>query len=149
GQAQEAVALHRQDLEICREARDPSGESRALVGIACALEELGDLNEALDTCRRAVAAADASNHVEIELLARTALMNMLFQQGLWHEATPICQGALDLFRRSRQPAKEAMVHHNLGRALAEENRPKEAVRSYTEAASLFRAVDDRHGEAQA
>ena len=149
GRAQEATALHQQDLEICREARDLSGQGRALVGIASALDDLGSPNEALDTCRRAVAAAQSSNHSGIELLAQTTLLNMLVQQELWQEAIAIGQRALDLFRQSGQPAKEAAVHFNLGYAWEEEDRPREALRSYGEAASLFRAVDDRHGEAQA
>jgi tetratricopeptide (TPR) repeat protein len=146
GRFDEAAARHREDLQICREAQDLSGQGRAHVGIALALAGLDMPATALGECHQAVECAQGAGRLDIELMAQYALSGILRLQGRWPERIASLRRIADLSRPTGQPDAQALILLDLGQVLEANERFKDAVQAFTDAIDLFRAAGHRQLE---
>lgn len=130
-----AAASYRQALSLFGPRRFPVEHARVQNALGAALRELGQAQDAIDACSRAVDLL-AGGHAPGELAA--ALNNLGLARsdlGQHEEAVASLRQAVEIFTAASEPRQGAMARHNLGQAQAAGGDHAGAVATYEEAIS--------------
>jgi tetratricopeptide (TPR) repeat protein len=140
----------RQALALLRAVGDSQGELQALGVLGAALQQNGDLQEALHIFQQLTQQAQVHRDRKALWQGLASLADVYTDLGAAQQAQISAQAALRLVQQLGQRQAEALVLNTLGRIAndLEHNLPQ--ARSYYEQSLiLFREVQDRQGEAQA
>jgi DNA-binding SARP family transcriptional activator/tetratricopeptide (TPR) repeat protein len=140
----EALARHREALEVARAAGDVDQQARALTTVADTLQDLGRMAESEVHYREALEVSRASGARWAEANAHHNLGLLYTATGRGAEAPTWLRTALDMYREVGEQLGESTCHLDLSAALLAEGHFEEAVASArtalssaTEAASPY------------
>ena len=134
GQFQEAIARWQEAERAFAQAKDAGGEVRALRAQAAACQSLGQHHLALQALAAAESLTEASGdgQAAAEIKAARAGIGIFAREA--SEAEPLLRESLKAARAARDTALAASVLNNLGILLTAQNRAKEALAAFEEAA---------------
>ncbi|MFG2024222.1 tetratricopeptide repeat protein [Streptomyces sp. NPDC048825] len=143
------ITVGRAAREAAHRAEDRHREGDAWDSLGLALQEAGQVAEAVDAHTRARDLHQAAGDRHGEGSAWNNLGLALREAGRVGEAVDAHTCARDLFQVAGDRHREGIAWTNLGSALREAGRVGEAVDAHTRARDLYRAAGDRHGEGMA
>ncbi|MFJ6238465.1 AfsR/SARP family transcriptional regulator [Streptomyces griseus] len=134
GRTAEAAALLERSPALAREAGDPLGEATALINLAVAQAELGDLPTAGENCARALELArrEGDRHTEMLTLQHLARMHLTAHRP--GEALACARAALDLGPEHEEAARRSLLLAVCGEARLALGDEEEGVRLLDRAA---------------
>jgi transcriptional regulator with XRE-family HTH domain/tetratricopeptide (TPR) repeat protein len=133
-------------IRLYSQMSDATGEARALHELAHWTSVVGDLDQAEQHCRRALALAESCGNVEVlaDVLYMTGrIQNRLKRPG---SAAVMLERALALSRRLGRPRNEAQVLWQLASVYSQSLDWDRATALLTSALVPLRAMNDRRGE---
>ncbi|MGQ4382956.1 tetratricopeptide repeat protein [Streptomyces sp. SAS_270] len=140
------VAVARAACEAARRGEDPDAEGVALLSLGSALQNAGQLEEAIGAHTRARDLYQAAGNRHREGVAWAYLGIGLARGGQVEEAIGAHTRARDLYQAAGDRQGEGVAWDNLGVALRDAGRAGEAIDAHNRARDLLQAVGDRHRE---
>jgi CHAT domain-containing protein/tetratricopeptide (TPR) repeat protein len=147
GEPQRALVFLEQALALRRAIGDLRGEVITRNNLGLAWRNLGDLEEALESHRLALELAVALGDARQEAVTRQRLGEALLERGDSAAALQEIAQALPPFQRAGLRRGEVEILELRGRALAQAERPREALALFEDVLVRRRALHDRPGEA--
>ncbi|MFF4734753.1 ATP-binding protein [Streptomyces sp. NPDC001262] len=152
GRHEDAFRRGLEALALCQEIGDAWGEAVTLTNFGIAQEQLGQIEEAIDLHRQALALyGGIDGDVDAawgEALSLTSLGTAHAQLGQATEALDHHRRALDRYRLIGDPWGEARTLTNMGAGYRQLGRFGEAVTHHARALSLNRRMGDRRAESE-
>jgi tetratricopeptide (TPR) repeat protein len=112
-------------LNLCHEGLRATAGGRETAGLGALLSELaralfftGQSDQALEPCQRALAIAERTGDVEVEIDTLTTLGLLYYKQNRTQEAVEATQQAVELARQEHLQAAATRAHHNLASMLS-------------------------------
>ncbi|WP_371782094.1 tetratricopeptide repeat protein [Streptosporangium subroseum] len=135
-------------LAAARACSDSWAEAKMLNRAGLALRILGRLDEAVDDFRQALEIWRREENQQRMAGSQRRLGLVEMDRGHVDEAIELFEQALDGYRAADEPRKVALALCDLGNALIEKEREKEAVVYLTEARRLLASEADRYNQAR-
>lgn len=139
----EALHLADQALELYRSSADPQGVAITLLKKAKILEEMGELDQAVDLLAAAPAEIAQAGDPRLGMVARHNLVTCLASAGRFEEAEALLPEVRDLATQFAQPLDSVRVRWTEGRVALGRGRTAEAEIAFREVQQEF--LDRRMG----
>ncbi len=135
--------------ELADNLPESSAKADVLINAGRTYARLGDLEPAHATLRRAQSAAEAIDDTRTQSYALGYLGALYYDQGRLEEALDLSRRALFLAQRANAPESLYRWHWQVGRILARQRKPAEAIASYQQALTVLSTIrfDMAHGYA--
>lgn len=136
-QLDEALALAEEALSIYRDWNNHQGVSIVLVKKAKVVEELGDLEQAIELLREAVSEIDPRGDVRLPAYARYNLAGCLARVGEYEEAQSVLEELKPFFQQIARPLDLVRLRWTEGRIAAGRNDAQRAEVAFHEVRTHF------------
>ncbi len=140
GEAERAVALGLQSLELYRRLQDLMGEMNALSNLCLVNLNQGAWEEAIKQGENALRIAQRINHVEGKARILTNLGELYRYQGRFAQAREAYTNALAIVKQRGMVYGEALMENNLAALALAEGMPDEAEKHLARALELFEKI---------
>jgi CHAT domain-containing protein len=135
--------------ELANDLPESSAKADVLINAGRTYARLGDLEPAHATLRRAQSVGEAIDDARAQSYALGYLGNLYYDQGRLDEALGLTRRALFLAQQANAPESLYRWHWQVGRILARQSKPADAIASYQQAVTVLSTIrfDMAHGYA--
>lgn len=148
-QTDAAATPAREALDLARQHHDKAGQAEADLNIVLNSINLGRLDEMSAAALHAVQVLDGVDRPELlaEALLRVSMMHR--RQGQFEPSVAMIMQAMDIARRSGNPAALAYAYQGMGHSFDQSNRLPEALEYFVKMRKQARMIRSRRLEAEA